>query len=119
MLVNKMKTDFEFSNENGSLVQLVHDGWKQVNVLKSVKGSKRGGHFHKENKEAFYVVEGELILSLDYQGKHEETKFVSGDMFMILPFQMHNFEFLTDTLMVSMYSNGVEREDGTKDIYTE
>ena len=35
MLVKIMKPDFEFGNENGSLVQLVRDGWKQVNVLYS------------------------------------------------------------------------------------
>lgn len=117
MLVKKMKTDFEFSNENGSLVQLVHDGWKQVNVLISKKGSKRGGHFHKENQEAFYIVEGKLILILDENEEHEETEFSTGEMFMISPYQMHNFIFLEDTIMVSMYSNGVERLDGTKDIY--
>lgn len=93
MLVKKMKTDFEFSNENGSLVQLVHDGWKQVNVLISKKGSKRGGHFHKENQEAFYIVEGKLILILDENEEHEETEFSTGEMFMISPYQMHNFIF--------------------------
>lgn len=118
MLVKILKTDFEFSNENGTLIQLVHDGWKQVNVLRSKRGSVRGDHFHKENNEAFYIIQGKLILSLSCNGEHERMEFKTGDMFMISPYQFHNFEFLEDTLMISMYSNGVERADGTKDIYS-
>lgn len=57
------------------------------------KGSKRGGHFHKENQEAFYIVEGKLILILDENEEHEETEFSTGEMFMISPYQMHNFIF--------------------------
>ena len=36
---------------------------------------------------------------------------------MITPFIKHRFNFLEDTLMVSMYDKGVELEDGGKDIY--
>ena len=32
---------------------------------------------------------------------------------------MHSFNFLEDTVLVSMYSYGVELEDGTKDIFSE
>ena len=32
---------------------------------------------------------------------------------------MHSFNFLEDTVLVSMYSRGVERADGTMDMYTE
>ncbi len=117
MLVEVITPDFEFSNENGSLVQLVHNGWNQINVLKSKKGSKRGGHFHKQNKEAFYIIKGKLVLLLDYEDEHEENEFGEGDMFIISQHQIHTFIFKEDTVMVSMYSNGVEFEDGTKDIY--
>lgn len=119
MLVKILKPDFEFSNENGSLVQLVHTGWNQVNVLDSKKGSNRGGHYHKENEEAFYIVSGEINLILDNGKEEEKTNFKAGDMFLIEPFLMHTFEFVEDTLMVSMYNQGVEHEDGSKDIYSE
>lgn len=117
MLIEMMKADFEFSSESGSLVQLVHEGWKQVNVLKSFKGSSRGGHYHKENEEAFYVVEGRLILTVSYENTYEKIGFAAGDMFKIFPFQLHTFEFMEDTILISMYSSGVEKKDGTKDIY--
>lgn len=119
MLIKMLKPDFELKNEKGSLVQIVHEGWKQINVLNSMKGNNRGGHYHKENEEAFYIVSGEINLILDDGNTKEITNLKSGDMFLISPYLMHTFEFLEDTLMVSMYNFGVEHEDGTKDIYSQ
>lgn len=119
MLVRRLEADFRHSNESGSLVQLVHEGWHQVNVLESLHNTERGGHYHKENKEAFYIIRGKLLLTLEHGDEHEETEFHEGDMFMILPYLKHRFFFLEDTLMVAMYSGMVERPDGKKDIYTE
>lgn len=119
MLAEILKPDFVFSNENGSLTQLVHEGWRQVNVLESKKGSSRGGHYHKENEEAFYVIKGRLQLNLDDRTLTETRTFQTGDMFLIRPYIMHTFEFLEDTCMVSVYDQGVEHADGTKDIYSE
>lgn len=110
-----IKTDFEFSDDRGTITQLIHDGYKQVNVITSKKGVFRGGHYHKENREAFYVVSG--ALKLDVNGQMHVFK--SGDFFGIDPFDMHSFLFEEDTTLVSMYSEGVEKADGTKDIYTE
>ena len=61
-LIEFLAPDFVFENEAGCLKQLVHDGWKQVNVITSVRGSVRGGHYHKFNREAFYVVSGAFKL---------------------------------------------------------
>ena len=118
MLVERMEPDFKFENDNGSLIQLVHSGWKQVNVLYSKKNSKRGGHYHKICREAFYVVSGKIMLTLEKNDQYEKTLFEAGEMFLIHPYEMHVFEFLEDTIMISLYDKGVELEDGAKDIYT-
>ncbi len=117
-LVKILKPDFEFSDERGSLRQLVHDGWNQFNVITSVAGSLRGDHYHKNNNEAFYIIEGELKLILKQNDTVETYIFKNGDFFGIEPFVVHSFEFLRDTVLVSMYDNGVEEAQG-KDIYTE
>lgn len=119
MLVERLEPDFKFENEGGALIQLVHDGWKQVNVLCSKKDSNRGGHYHKICREAFYVVSGKLELLLEKDGETEKTEFKTGDMFLIHPFEKHVFTFLEDTIMVSLYDKGVELNDGTKDIYND
>ncbi len=110
-----IKTDFEFSDERGNITQLIHDGYRQINVITSKKGVFRGGHFHKENDEAFYIISGQLEVEVNGV-KHI---FADGDFFGIEPFDIHSFNFLEDTILVSMYSNGVEKENGEKDIYTE
>lgn len=119
MLLTMIKPDFEFENECGKLTQLVREGWNQFNVITSVAGCKRGGHYHKINKEGFYVVSGEFKLTLEEDGVVEDYILKEGDMFIIQPYQKHDFEYITDTLLVSMYDKGVELPRDLKDIYTE
>lgn len=116
-MINIITPDFEFEDDRGKLVQLVRDGWKQVNVINSYRGTLRGGHYHKNNAEAFYIIDGELKLTLSKENKSEEHVFKNGDMFVILPNVVHSFKFITDTLLVSMYSHGVEEENGM-DMYS-
>ncbi len=117
MLVELMKPDFCLDNEKGSLVQLVHDGWKQINVIWSPKDSIRGNHYHKYNEEAFYLINGKIKLILSNNKEEEIVIFQAGDMFKIPPFVNHIFEYLEDTTLVSMYSNGVELGNNEMDIF--
>lgn len=119
MLIEILKPDFEFEDDRGSLKQLVHDGWKQFNVITSKSDSIRGGHYHKLNKEAFYIVSGRVKVILSANMDSEEHMFKAGDMFAINKNILHSFEFFEETLLVSMYDLGVELVDGMKDIYTQ
>lgn len=112
-MLSRREPDFQFRDERGELVQLVHDGFRQINVITSKKGVVRGGHFHKRNREAFYIVSGKLELAVD----GETSLFETGDFFQIEPYDSHSFYFLEDTVLVSMYSDGVEEKNGNKDIY--
>ena len=116
-LINFIEPEFTFSDDRGWLKQLVSKDWSQVNVISSVKDSFRGGHYHKHNKELFYVINGSFKLDLskgDYSETHEITM---GQMFIIESEILHSFTYLEDTLMVSMYDEGVEMKFG-KDIFT-
>ena len=99
--------------------QLIHDGFKQINVLESKKGVERGSHFHKRSIEAFYVISGSVEVTLWNNEDKEVVVFKKGDFFEIHPFILHNMLFLEDCLMVQMYSIPVENGDGTKDIFME
>ncbi len=109
------KPDFHFEDERGTIDQLIHEGYKQINVITSKKGVVRGNHYHKLNNEAFYVVSGKLELEVN----GEKYSFSAGNFFGIEPGDMHSFYYLEDTVIVSMYSEGVELPDGGKDMYTE
>lgn len=116
-MIKILKPDFEFGDERGKLTQLVHEGYKQVNVITSKKGCQRGGHFHKVNKECFFIISGEVELILVDGKKEERYIFKDNDMFVIKENIKHSFIFKEDTLLVSLYSNGVELDNGEKDIY--
>lgn len=118
-MIEIIKPDFVFEDGRGTLVQLIHEGYRQINVVTSKAGVERGNHFHKLNKEGFYVVEGSFLLTVSLNGNEEEYHFKKGDMFIIKPDVMHRFVYLEDTTLVAFYDKGVELPDGTKDIITE
>lgn len=118
-MVEILTPDFTFSDERGCFSQLVHDGFKQYNIFFSKKDVVRGNHYHKENKEAFFVITGSFVLTVAKNDQKEKYTFKQGDMFLIPPYVMHSFYFIEDTWIASMYDVGVERSDGTKDIYVE
>ncbi len=131
-LFEKLSPNFRHIDERGELVQLVQDGFIQMNVLKTHKGVCRGGHYHSHVKEAFYVIEGcvEVTLSLNIVAnsmrnqqplKLNENKhlFYKGDFFLIPPGVLHSLFFPEDCIMVALYDKCVIGKDGEKDIHFE
>lgn len=116
-MIEILTPDFKFEDDRGCLVQLVHEGFNQVNVTKAIAGCKRGGHYHKINREAFYIVSGSVELIGRKDGEEERYIFHAGDMFLVNPYVAHDFNFIEDTVFVSMYDKGVEISATEKDIY--
>ena len=119
MLIDFIKTDFEFNDDRGTIIQLVHDNWKQVNYITTKAGVVRGEHYHKNNEEAFYIISGKFELELiNINTKVKETYTIkAGDSFVIKRNISHSFNFIDDTCLISMYSNGVEEAYGM-DMYS-
>lgn len=117
-MIQILKPDFEYEDERGKLTQLVREGFSQFNIIFSKAGAFRGNHYHKENSEAFYVINGRFDVTVEINGKSGTFTFSQGEMFLIPPFVNHSFLYHTDTLLASMYDIGVEKPDGTKDIFT-
>ena len=118
MLIKFIEPDFKFSDDRGSLIQLVHNNWKQVNYITSKAGSVRGNHYHMCNVEAFYIISGTFKLHLTHLETKETNEYdiKAGDFFIIYPKVIHSFDYITDTTLISMYDKGVELPDGTMDI---
>jgi quercetin dioxygenase-like cupin family protein len=119
MLFKRISPDFVITNPKGTLAQLCHEGWSQVNVLTSPAGSFRGNHYHKDNLECFYVVSGRLRVFFSTIDKSEADVqlFNEGDMFAIYPNIVHSLESVSDTVLVALYDKGVEKDTGEKDIW--
>lgn len=118
-LFERLAPDFAFEDIRGKLTQLVHGGYTQVNVLESRKGVLRGEHFHKVSREAFFVVRGQVEVTLKKNAERQTESFGPGDFFEVPPFVVHSLHFPEDCVLVALYDIPVEREDGTKDIYAD
>lgn len=117
MLYKLRRPDFVHEDARGTLNQLVHEGFRQFNVISSKKGTLRGGHYHMLNTEAFYILFGDGEVRFTNGNDTDVYHFGPGSFFEIPAFVSHSFQFLEDTVLVSMYSSGVENSDGSKDIY--
>ena len=121
MYIRILKPDFQFTDGRGQLTQLVHDGYKQINHILSYAGEFRGGHYHRYNRELFYVISGRLELEVWPVSRQEDRcaecyTFGPGDMFEIPENMVHGFRFIETTSLISMYTKGVESASGEKDI---
>lgn len=117
MLIEKIKADFEHRDERGTLTQLVRKGYSQFNVVTSKGGVFRGGHYHKLNTEAYYVIKGQCRVTAKYGDIEETETFGEGDFFRIGPYISHDFDYIEDSVLVTMYSLGVELDGGKMDSY--
>lgn len=118
-MIEILKPDFEFCDERGKLLQLLHGECAQVNYVESNPSSLRGGHYHKLNKETFFIIDGEVDVTLRKYGNEKKYSFRSGDMFSIEKNVIHSFDYKKFTSLIVVYDKGVELPDGTKDIYSE
>jgi dTDP-4-dehydrorhamnose 3,5-epimerase-like enzyme len=116
-MINRVEMDALFQDDRGSLVQLVHGGFEQVNVLITRQGVTRGGHYHKIACERFYIVSGSVVLSALKDGTSAVFEFGTGDYFEVEPLTVHSMFFPEDTVMVVLYDKCVVLADGCKDIY--
>lgn len=118
-MIERLKPEFSFEDERGALFQLFSSGWQQVNVSFTKKGVERGCHYHKQNREIFFIVSGKCRLSIKdlNTGEEEEQTLMGGEMVMVHPNEIHTFNYDEDTVMVAAYDIGFLLPDGTKDVF--
>lgn len=115
-LYETLRVDFAYQDERGKLVQLVHDGYRQINILYSGGGTFRGKHYHKVSSEAFYVISGSVNVELSRGETDERAEFKEGDFFLIPPYTVHSLSFPENCVMAAMYDVPIEKDNGEKDI---
>jgi len=110
------KPDFVFKDDRGSLRQITSETWKQINFNTSVAGRIRGGHYHKNNREMFFVISGKFKLSLKNGKKTVSFLMMENDFFIIEKNISHSFEFIDETLLIAAYDKGVLNKKNPKKI---
>ena len=118
-MIELLAPEFMHSDERGKLIQLVSSGYNQVNVLYNKTGTQRGGHCHKINYEAFYVISGSVEVVTYCGMEQRQDTFIEGSFFLLKPYMKHCLRFPENCVLIALYDKGIELENGKKDIYME
>lgn len=79
----------------------VTDGAYDLMEAKGRKGAEPGLHYHKNEDEAFYMLEGEMMVQIGDDEYHVRA----GDYIMLPRNIPHRQQFLTDTIHVLLMIN--------------
>lgn len=66
-------------------------------ILHINRGESLSLQYHEVKEETLYVVEGELLLTLEYEGDRREISLKKGQAFHIPPRLIHRMEAIVDT----------------------
>lgn len=115
------KIEPAFVDERGSIWDLLTtEEVHHVGFLISKKGSIRGKHYHKEQKQYTLVLNGKVRIVvknlLDVNAKLETYDLQKMEMVLVPPFHYHSIEVLEDSeclIFTSKSRSGTGYEDDT------
>ncbi len=100
MSMRILKPEFEHNDKRGVFREIIRgDEWKELNYAMRRKGVNSGNHYHKSAKELFYVIRGDVTVHLENvkTGDKQTHHFTGNDVFIVEPYELHNFEYHEDT----------------------
>ena len=111
--MKKLKANFEFSDERGEFLEVWRgDQWKEINFFTALKGAVRGGHYHKETTELFFVIAGRCEVEIKDLKTGQDKKFIFGfkDIFLVEPYEAHFITAMEDLKVVTLLSKPYDME---------
>jgi mannose-6-phosphate isomerase-like protein (cupin superfamily) len=100
-------------DQRGGFLGITQESWAEVNFIETRANEVRGNHYHKETRELFFIISGEIDIVVDdlNSGKHFEFSVTKGDVFVIEPFELHTFKTKTDAQWINMLSKSVDPQN--------
>ncbi|MCE5195253.1 MAG: cupin domain-containing protein [Nitrospiraceae bacterium] len=101
----------KIEDSRGKFLGIVNSGdWEEINYIETMPGEVRGGHYHKETRELFYIIEGEIDIEIKHLHKSVENNFTvtSGSIFIIEPFEIHTFICKTKCMWINVLSKKID-----------
>jgi mannose-6-phosphate isomerase-like protein (cupin superfamily) len=81
-------------DQRGRFFGIVNSGqWEEINCVETVAGQVRGGHYHKETRELFYIIDGDIDITITELNGTVVSHFTvgAGSVFVIEPYEIHTF----------------------------
>ena len=104
--MQKLSTYFKRLDERGGFWGITQEHWAEVNFIETAAGQVRGNHYHKETRELFFIISGEIEIAVEdlRSGERSEMTVTKGDVFIIEPYELHTFRTKTDAQWLNMLS---------------
>ena len=98
------KVEPVFTDERGSIFDLVEEQVGHVGMITFAPGAIRGNHYHKVSVQYSYILRGELELTTaNVDGSDKQTiTLVSGMLTRIPPNIIHTYKALSDAEMLDI-----------------
>lgn len=98
-------------DKRGSFLGIINSGkWEEMNYVETEAGEVRGGHFHKNTRELFYIIDGEIEIRIqDLNGNNLNNCIVnSGTILEIEVFEVHTFICHTRSRWINVLSTRID-----------
>ena len=101
-----LKAYMVHEDERGLICGITQDQWHEVNYVETCAGGIRGGHYHKETRELFYILEGVVDVTIINTQPCAETAVtaLAGSILVIEPYEYHTFSVPVATRWINMLS---------------
>jgi len=93
-------------DQRGLIRGITQDCWHEINYVETSADGIRGGHYHRETRELFYILDGMVNIVVRNVQTGEETNFSAsaGDIILIEPYEHHTFTAHVATRWLNMLS---------------
>jgi mannose-6-phosphate isomerase-like protein (cupin superfamily) len=97
----------------GLFLGITRESWAEVNYIETAAQQVRGNHYHKETRELFFIISGEIEVMIDnlLSGEHLEMLIGEGDVFIIEPYELHTFRTRTAARWINMLSRPLDQRN--------
>lgn len=84
--------------------------WAEVNYVETLANKVRGNHYHQYTYELFFIISGEIEISIESLQSGERTTFLAtkGEQILIEPYELHTFRTKTNAQWIAMLSQKID-----------
>ena len=101
-------------DKRGFLLGIINsDKWEEINYVETLRNEFRGGHYHKETKELFFIIDGRIEVRIRniFHGDIESFIVTKGDIFIVEPFELHEFICLENSNWINILSKKMDDKE--------
>jgi mannose-6-phosphate isomerase-like protein (cupin superfamily) len=98
-------------DDRGSFTGIINSGrWEEFNYVETKAGQTRGGHYHSETKELFFILDGDIeITVVSVHGNQEQSCRVKKNSIIIVDAgEIHTFKSLTASKWINALSKKMD-----------